>query len=376
VKRAPFLTKVPLIVQIGVLALGMALLAAVHHGTDFAVFYRAGGDVLHGVSPYWGTSMSQLYGGHAFVYPPPAAYAFAPLALLPYGVAKFSFMLLSCLATIIATRLLGATTMVPAFVLVASAVGVRSLDLGTANGVLLFLVAACWYWRDRPARVGVALACAVLLKLFLLPLVVWLAVTGRVRALVWTIGTCGVALAVTAPLLHFSAAAYVHGLGVLSAHEEAHSRSVTGVVRMLGVSSPHAHLVAAVLGGALIVVGVIGARRHRDERIVLLACWSGALVMSPIVWAHYGLLLLGAWVFAGASRSQLVALSFATWLLTGPSPLPGLFFAALAFGAVAYRWQVAARARSVERVDAAPEFLPDLLPSAPLAETPRVPATV
>ena len=59
-----------------------------------------------------------------------------------------------------------------------------AIDLGTIEPVLLLAVAVAWHWRDRALRAGGAAGVAIVLKLFLWPLAVWLALTRRVRAAV------------------------------------------------------------------------------------------------------------------------------------------------------------------------------------------------
>ena len=82
---------------------------------DFAAFYTAGEAVRHGVSPYrthadddppiW--DGVDTYQHSRFLYPPPVAALFRPVAALPYALAKRLWMLVSllCLALSMATAL-------------------------------------------------------------------------------------------------------------------------------------------------------------------------------------------------------------------------------------------------------------------------------
>lgn len=73
---------------------------------DFAAFYTAGEALNHGLSPYVNhvTRDPPIWDGvdafqHSrFLYPPLAAVLFQPIALLPYGVAKYLWMLLNLIS--------------------------------------------------------------------------------------------------------------------------------------------------------------------------------------------------------------------------------------------------------------------------------------
>jgi hypothetical protein len=69
-----------------------------------------------------------------------------------------------------------------------------AVDLGTVAPFLLLAVAAAWRWRGRTAGASAATAAAIALKVFLWPLLAWLAFTRRFR-------TGAVAIAATAALV-------------------------------------------------------------------------------------------------------------------------------------------------------------------------------
>ena len=89
-------------------ALFATYLAKGNHPFDFHTFWLAGRDVLHGRSPYPASlphvAVQDTF--RPFVYPAPAAYAFAPFALLPYGVANALFAVAGAAAIIAALWLL------------------------------------------------------------------------------------------------------------------------------------------------------------------------------------------------------------------------------------------------------------------------------
>lgn len=58
---------------------------------DFTdAFLTAAHAVVHGHSPYPGLHSPSVAGGYAYVYPPLAAFVFAPFAVLPHAVAAWA----------------------------------------------------------------------------------------------------------------------------------------------------------------------------------------------------------------------------------------------------------------------------------------------
>src|SRR5205085_764461 len=69
-----------------------------------------------------------------------------------------------------------------------------SIELGTIEPLLLLAVAAAWRTRERVLQPAAAVGAAIVLKLFLWPLAIWLALMRRGRAAVGVV-VCAVALA-------------------------------------------------------------------------------------------------------------------------------------------------------------------------------------
>jgi hypothetical protein len=187
------------------------------------------------------------------------------------------------------------------------------VGLGTVGPLLLLGVAAAWHWRDRILAAGAAVGTAVALKLFLWPLAVWLALTGRLRA-----ALAGIGLALGLVLIPWSAIGFdgLRGYPGLLRHmsEDEATSSYSVVALAVRAHLPEAAgyalslLAAAVL---LIVAGWIArderlSRLDRDVAALTLAL-AAALAASPIVWVHYFLLLL---VPLALTRPKLSALWF------------------------------------------------------------------
>ena len=59
---------------------------------------------------------------------------------------------------------------------------ISAIHLGTVAVVLALGVALLWRWRDHAVRAGLVLGLVVALKLFVWPLILWLAITRRFKA--------------------------------------------------------------------------------------------------------------------------------------------------------------------------------------------------
>lgn len=239
---------------------------------DFHIFWIAGQHYLHGHSPY-GHSVVE-----AFVYPPPAALLFAPLALLPYHVAAGVFLVVSLAAVVGALWLLGirdarlyaATFLSPAVL--------TSLTIGTITPLLLLGLAAVWRFRDRRG-VAIPVALLVVLKLFLWPLLVWMLLTGRKRA-----GVEAVALSVALTLVTWA------WLGFADIGR--YPSILDQLVRAEGAKSYAlaSGRIAEVLLAGFVVAALWIARGFGERRLFAVAV-VGAILASPIVWLHYFALL-------------------------------------------------------------------------------------
>lgn len=260
-------------------------------GWDFRIFYDAARDYLSGVSPYPHATLAAVAGKDVFVYPAPAAAALAPLTLLPFWVA-FGIWVAASLAAVMATlwmlgvrdwRCYGAV-----FLTMPVLNGVR---LGTVSPMLMLLLAILWRYRDRWYVAAAATAGMVVLKVFLWPLALWLMFTRRARAAAAAL-IISLAASVLAwmPLGWSSARAYPDVLSVLSRYEETSSLSMTSLGYLLGLARPTTHALVVVAGAGIVAAGAWLSRR--DEFLGFRIVLGGALVLTPILWSHYWMLLL------------------------------------------------------------------------------------
>ncbi|MBL7630687.1 DUF2029 domain-containing protein [Frankia sp. CN6] len=306
---------------------------------DVNVFLRAGDAVLGGRDPYPTPGTEEVYSGSAFVYPYLMAVLFVPLALLPSGGPEL-FVGLSTLAVLAGCGLAGARSWrVYALVPVASC-AITGLQHGTLSPLLFAGSAMLWRLRDQPVPAGLVAALLAYSKLFLLPVALWLLVTGRYRAT----ATCGAALvvlfAVTELVSPVGLGTYVGMLDALAREEAPDGLALTGLLLNAGLGPAASWAARAVAGGLLVACLLRSARPTAapggdddgrdgpggaaaswpgDERLMFAATVAAALLASPIVWSHY-LLLLAAPLLVlnpGGDAAAAVA-TIASWLLVTP----------------------------------------------------------
>jgi hypothetical protein len=259
---------------------------------DFRPFYRAAGAVLEGESPYPPADDPLTSATGPYVYPPLGALLSIPARAVSFDAAGVGLMVLLMLA-------------VPAILLV---LGVRDWRcygvvflwppvwnaMQTANMTLLLGLAAAVAWRTRDSRFTTSAAVGVTLaaKLFLWPLVVWLAATRRVTAAVLAALLGAALLVLSWAAIGFAGLAdYPELMRRLqeSVGEDSYTLYVVGLD--LGLPSPAARALWLAVGLALVAAVVVVGRRG-DERSAFVLTLVAALALSPIVWLHYFALLL------------------------------------------------------------------------------------
>jgi hypothetical protein len=288
---------------------------------DFRIFRRAGAAVLHDRAPYPPLPLTAVGHHHPFVYPLPAAWAFAPFALLGFATGALVFGALSVAAYLAGTWLLGVRSVAVFALVLTSSVVVASLGYGTIDAFLYLGICALVRFRHRPGLTGTVVVILIALKPLMLPLVVYVLATGRLRALVTVVAAGAIATAASVAG-GFSVLGYVRLLQQLSTAEAPHSRGVIERI-VVDTSLPLGLATAAVAGVAavaLLLTLVAGISGRLDHRIVLAVSVGSALIVSPIVWAHYAAF---CWVpLLLLRRTTLVATAawLGSWLIF-PAPL-------------------------------------------------------
>jgi hypothetical protein len=302
------------------LPLGVVALLAVestrHYFWDFRVFWHAGKDVLAGRSPYPPADPSLLAHQSSFVYPPETALAFAPFSLLPYQVAAALFfaLLVACLLLTLWVLEVRDWSCYGAALLLAPVVS--AITNGALSCVLALGVALAWRYRDSWPRAAAAVAGVIVIKVFLWPLALWLLATRRFAAAAAAAAGGAVVTLVSWAALGFAGLSdYAHLLRLLAGEEQAEGYSPIALGLSLGLPSATARALTFALGGLVLAGMFVVARRREGDRHSLTLAIAASLLLSPIVWLHYFVLLL---VPLALARPRLSA----AWVLL---PLPFWF---------------------------------------------------
>ena len=293
---------------------------------DAGIFIVAGGKVLAGESPYLDASAlgDNFDANLGYVYPPLLAIAISPLSLLPGPAAAmlWSVVLIACVVG--ALWLLGVRDWRCYLVAVLWPFNRVALDWGRIDPLLVLLVAAAWRFRDRPWSAAASTGAAVATKLFLWPVAFWLLVTGRSRAAALSVVmVVGLILLPWAAIGFADLRQYPALLRKVSSQEHYDTFSVTALAHSLGSDGRFATAIVVAIGASLLAFSVRCARnpdwtRREQDRRSLTLILAASLVLSPVVWSNYFVLLL---VPVALARPRLSAL----WLVVLAASLFDLF---------------------------------------------------
>lgn len=299
--------------------------------SDLRVFVVAGSRVLQGHTPYLPLTSPDVYTGSAFVYPAAMAWFFTPFSLVPFAVADVLFYLFSISLVLVSLYLFGVRHPVPYLAVMAAGPTIRSLQVGAVNAMLLAMLALGWRYRRRWPLVGIALGAAVVSKLFLAPMVFWLAITRRFRAAAaMTIGAALVVL-VGCESTHIGVSGFRRLLSTLGIHESSAGYSVVGALVRDGL--PYGVAQGAAVALALVVIGYawrshalpVGSTARDAHQFI--CCVVAALIMSPVVWSHYLVLLIVAPALMRVRPRSWILLALASWIPVIPAGGPHWLYA-------------------------------------------------
>ena len=298
----------------------------VYWAFDTRQYWQAGNDVLAGVSPYPSSQTVATAGDHLdeagiletfrFTYPAAGAIAFAPLGLLGFDLAAAIWGLMLVASLFVSVWLLGVRDWRVMGIVFGSAPVINSVRIGTMTPVLILLLAVAWRWRESRWVVSGALAAAIALKLFLLPLVVWLAATRR-----WL--EAGLTLCLAAAVTVGAWAAI--GFDGFADYPDL-LRRLTDIVQVRGFSlvalGAEADLPERVAGALPVVVGVallagvvVLAQRDDGDRIAFSVAVVAAIALTPIVWQHYFAILVVPLALARPRLAWAWGLMWIFWLV-------------------------------------------------------------
>jgi alpha-1,2-mannosyltransferase len=310
------------LVRAGVLVPALALIVVVFlplsPAYDLEVFLRAGSAALHGLSVYPSPGSPAVYSGSSFVYPYLAVWPFVPLAALSSGLSTILFFAFCSGAVIAACLVADGCDPWRALLVLCTAFTITGLQLGALSPLLFAGAFFLWRLRDRPVAFGLLAAAVVASKLFLAPLLIWLLLARRFRAFAWASGSTLVLLAIGFLLGPLGPSSYLRLLSKLGAHEARSGFGLIGALMNAGLGPGMAEGAAAALASAVFLAAYVHWRRARDERVLFCAGIAASLVLTPVLWSHYLVLLPAALLVLNAPRRWFVVLALASWAIAPP----------------------------------------------------------
>jgi hypothetical protein len=247
-------------------------------------YYYAAEAIRAGVSFY---SVDSYY-----VYSPVVAVVSLPWSLLSVGLAESIFQLL----------------LVAVFIGTLAVLGVRdwrcyglaflwppvtdAVSSGNVTILLGFLAALAWRFRDSSRASGASIGIGIAAKFFLTPLALWLVMTRRVAAAVWSLAVAAAVVLASWIVVDFRGfTEYPEVLRRVSERYGDQGYTVYALGLDIGLSPSLAR--GMWLGLAILLVAataVVGSRG--DDRRAFVLALTAAIAISPIVWLHYFALLL------------------------------------------------------------------------------------
>ena len=302
--------------------LTLADLLPAPHQEDFGAYYLAALALAGGESPFDANVASRLANAagvdsHSpYIYPPLLAVVIRPLTALPYRVAALVWILMSAAALFAALWLLRPVVQIPWRIygwVCAAALFLPSahhtLQHGQITNLLLLLIVVGVLGSGPAGAVWLGVASA--LKVFPATLAVVYALSGRAAALAVMAGSAAILTLTGAIAAPAATADFMQRVGPQLAADRRlapNNQSVFAVLARLFeaqwfvrpiVDAPAAGLVASYVAVAVVTgltVSTLWSIRRATDPMADVARMSLALaatlIVSPIVWDHYYVLLL------------------------------------------------------------------------------------
>ena len=287
-----------LAILVPIVSVGAILVAAGNTlGYDYLMYDGAAHRLMSG-GPLYDLSFSAPGPNGLFDYPPTFILAILPFAaaLSPHA-ASLAWIALLNLAFVAGVAILPVRRETRWAVLLLAGLSwpyLYAVKLGQLGPLLFLLYAIAWRWADRPAAAGLSAALGTAAKLQPLLLFGWALATRRFRAV-----AVGLGILVAGALLASVVAgpgAWQDWLGLISrvgsnALTSPQVLSIGAIAYRAGVGLPIASLVQWGSAAAAGAVALVAWVRYPAPIAIVVTAVASVLV-SPIVWAHYAVILL------------------------------------------------------------------------------------
>jgi hypothetical protein len=307
---------------LGVTASAITLVANVKiglFGFDFrGTIWAADRAIIQGRSPYpTADAHALLRQGNPSVYPPPILLATLPLGLIPAGLAAVIWSSLNLAALLWALTLAGLRDWRCYVLLLATPAVCSMLVMGQMDGLLALGCIVAWRNRDHAIALGLVVAAVITAKVFLAPMIAWLIATRRYKAaLIAASGATFACLAAWTVIGFHGIREYPALLAADARAFESRGHSLVALAMRLGLTATDGKVIAIAAGLGLIALALWLARRPDGDRRAFTAAVAAGVVLSPIVWLHYFILIFVGLALLRPRADLLWTLMFLTWAST------------------------------------------------------------
>lgn len=314
-------------------------------GYDYLAYDLAVDRLLAGQPIYDATA--QEFGPFGlFFYPSPFLLLVLPVALLPQGLAVWTWTVLLAAASVAAVAVMPIARRTFWWVLLLAALSwplLYAIKLGQVGPVALLFVAIGWRWLDQPRPLGLSIGLGTVIKIQPALLIGWAVVTGRRRAAVIAVAVVAVlgilATLVTGPGAWFDLASLL--ARVSKPIETPHAFGVGRLAFEAGASfevATLAHWANFALAALVVAVTVLRGSAVAGYMAVAVA----SQFLSPVLWDHYALVLLlpTAWLLdRGHLWAAAIPLATSTVLVLMEVSVPAAYPIAFWVTLLALAWE-------------------------------------
>ena len=305
-------------------------------GYDYLMYDGAARRLMDG-GPLYDLSFSAPGPNGLFDYPPTFILAIIPFAasLSPLA-ASIAWIAMLNLAFLVGVAILPVRRQTRWAVILLAGLSwpyLYAVKLGQLGPLLFLVYAIAWRWADRPSGAGVSAALGTAAKLQPLLLFGWALATRRFRAVAIGLGVL-LAGAVAASIV-VGPGAWLDWMGLISrvgsnALTAPQVLSVGAIAYRAGVPLPVATVIQ---WGSAVVVGAVALLTwlRYPPTVAIVVTAVASVMVSPIVWSHYAvILLLPVALLLERRQWWAAALPIVTWL-----PVDAIYPVAFAIGLLA-----------------------------------------